>query len=71
VTREDLPTVTDPILAYMQWRQACGLPISDWWADKVRTALERQGLVKPRPGLRTPAHDGTVPAADPPPPEGT
>jgi hypothetical protein len=59
VSREDLPVLAEPLLAYQQWRAQRGLPVSDFWKEKVRGALEAQGIVKRKP-LRSAAEDATV-----------
>lgn len=48
ITRADLPAFKKLILSYQQWRKANGLPESKWWAEKLRGALEAEGLIKPK-----------------------
>ena len=48
VTRADLPTMKEMILQYDQWRRANGREPDTWWKEKLRAALEKDGLVKPK-----------------------
>lgn len=48
ISRADLPLLKDLILDYDRWRQANGLEPDSWWKEKIRAALEADGLVKPK-----------------------
>ena len=67
VSRQDLPAIADPLRAYQAWRAARGLPPSDFWREKVRKALEAQGIVKAKPLRSAPESDsvGSAPLSGP------
>lgn len=49
LSRADLPLLKELVLQYDQWRRANGKEPDTWWKEKIRAALEADGLVKPRP----------------------
>ena len=48
ITRADLPAFRELILNYQQWRRANNLEPSTFWEEKLRAALEAEGLIKPK-----------------------
>lgn len=44
----DLAPIREAMLSYHQWLKANGKEPDDFWAPKIRAALEAEGLIKPR-----------------------
>ena len=48
LTFADLAPIREAMLSYHQWLKANGKEPDDFWAPKIRAALEAEGLIKPR-----------------------
>ena len=49
LTRDDLPLLKEVVLNYRAWRKAHGLEPSTYWEERIRKALEAEGVLKPKP----------------------
>jgi hypothetical protein len=54
LTQSDVLTIAGVMRDYQQWLRVNGKEPDDFWAPKIRAALEADGLIKPRPPGDTP-----------------
>ena len=48
LTRDDLPLLKEVVLQYRAWRKAKGMEPSTYWEERIRKALEAEGVLKPK-----------------------